>query len=62
MDANNAIEMDFLEGADAVQTELQPPALLPKDYEKHHILIVNGKVKRISHSSAYILDMLTKND
>lgn len=35
-------------------------AELPIDYEKHHILIVNGKVKRISHSSAYLLDMLCK--
>jgi hypothetical protein len=34
---------------------------LPDDWDQHHFLITHGKVKKLSKSAAYIIDMLTKD-
>jgi hypothetical protein len=46
--------------------EVSPPAAAPisevimaQETENHNLLIVNGKVKKVSKHSAYMLDMLT---
>ena len=41
----------------------QPPIVVTaEEYTEHNYIIYNGKLKRISRSSAYLLDMLSKSE
>jgi len=42
-----------------VSKVISTPAIEAKETEDHNLLIVNGKAKKVSRHSAYMLDMLT---
>jgi hypothetical protein len=63
--ANNFIDQSKLV-EEIKLVEKTPPAAAPisevieaKETEDHNLLIVNGKAKKVSRHSAYMLDMLT---
>jgi hypothetical protein len=63
--ANNFIDKSKLV-EEIKLVEISPPAATPinevieaQETEDHNILIVNGKAKKVSKHSAYMLDMLT---
>jgi hypothetical protein len=46
-----------------VRKNTMPPRIAPGyNAEEHHILVVNGKEKKVSKKSAYLLDMLIVDD
>ena len=63
--ANNFIDQSKLVKEIELVEEISPAAapisevIEAKETEDHNLLIVNGKAKKVSRHSAYMLDMLT---